>query len=165
MNNTCNMRWVHWSIILWQFAWLNVVLPGHTRGSITVPGSTSSSCCSIEQEMPGKTPEPAVPACCAMKSGMGGHGADADGTASPEHLNPDQATSSNQKPAPPTNEQKRNCVFCKIVHGYTLPPADRFYIELTGSSEIVTQAILAQVRVIPFDFPFYPVGPPAGQSC
>lgn len=114
--------------------------------------------------MQATTSEPALPACCAMKSGMASHGADAQSAASPDHLSTDQATQPNQKPASPTKEQKRNCVFCKLVHGYTLPPADRFYIELTGSSEIVTQAILAQVSVIPFDFPFYPVGPPAHPS-
>jgi hypothetical protein len=42
------MRTLRWLFILFQFAWLNVVLPGHTRGVVTVPGS-----------------KPAVHACCA----------------------------------------------------------------------------------------------------
>ncbi len=32
--------------ILWQAAWLNVVVPGHTRGAITLPDGVPHSCCS-----------------------------------------------------------------------------------------------------------------------
>src|SRR4051794_13144805 len=32
-------------LILTQALWLNVMLPGHTRGSITLSGSKHSSCC------------------------------------------------------------------------------------------------------------------------
>ena len=33
------MRALRWSFILLQVLWLNVVLPGHTRGVITLPGT------------------------------------------------------------------------------------------------------------------------------
>src|SRR5687767_7541124 len=33
------MRALGWSFILFQFVWLNVVLPGHTRGCVALPGS------------------------------------------------------------------------------------------------------------------------------
>ena len=33
------MRALRWSFILLQVVWLNVVLPGHTRGVITLPGT------------------------------------------------------------------------------------------------------------------------------
>jgi len=53
------MRWSCWAIILWQFLSLNVVIPGHTRGMITMPGSNATpagrtaaadSCCSLPAE-------------------------------------------------------------------------------------------------------------------
>lgn len=57
------MRRVAWPLIVFLFLWLNVVLPGHTRGMITVPGSsptaqaeTPDACCSVGGK---KTPDPA----------------------------------------------------------------------------------------------------------
>lgn len=37
------MRCLCWAAICWQFLWLNVIVPGHTRGMITMPGSAASS--------------------------------------------------------------------------------------------------------------------------
>lgn len=49
------MRWCCWSLILFQFLWLNVIIPGHTRGAITIPDSSSAggetaaadTCCAV----------------------------------------------------------------------------------------------------------------------
>ena len=32
-------------LIVQQFVWLNIVIPGHTRGRFTLPGSSSRACC------------------------------------------------------------------------------------------------------------------------
>ena len=52
------MRGCCWSIILFQFLWLNVVIPGHTRGMITVPGSFANC-----------APEPSAEVCCPITAG------------------------------------------------------------------------------------------------
>src|SRR5687767_1836769 len=41
------MRTIRWAFILFQCIWLNTVMPGHTRGVVTLPGSEAS--CHIEQ--------------------------------------------------------------------------------------------------------------------
>ena len=54
------MRWCCWSLILFQFLWLNVVIPGHTRGAITIPDTTTGartiapadSCCALPAPSP-----------------------------------------------------------------------------------------------------------------
>lgn len=33
-----------WLFIFWQMFWLNILIPGHTRGVITMPGGKSSCC-------------------------------------------------------------------------------------------------------------------------
>lgn len=70
------MRWCCWSIILFQFLWLNVIIPGHTRGMITLPGalascdteSSTASCCTIptDDDHDDKTPTPEQRRCCAV---------------------------------------------------------------------------------------------------
>ena len=47
------MRTARWCLILFQVVWLNAVLPGHTRGIVTVAGSSAASardhaCCASE---------------------------------------------------------------------------------------------------------------------
>lgn len=53
------MRWrpFHFALILFQAFWLNVVIPGHTRGAITLPGAgCEDSTCPFHTSMAG--------ACC-----------------------------------------------------------------------------------------------------
>jgi hypothetical protein len=38
-------RWLTISVILFQAAWLNVIVPGHTRGAVQLPGATARCCC------------------------------------------------------------------------------------------------------------------------
>jgi hypothetical protein len=42
------MRLARWLFIAFQFSWMNIALPGHTRGAITLPGAKASehACCS-----------------------------------------------------------------------------------------------------------------------
>ena len=57
------MRSLRWAFIFFQCLWLNVVVPGHTRGAFAMPGSKtvgsaveSDSCCATKHARPG-TPE------------------------------------------------------------------------------------------------------------
>ena len=45
-------RRIRIALIVYQVAWLNVVLPGHTRGAVTVPGyqpSIAKACCATDR--------------------------------------------------------------------------------------------------------------------
>ena len=48
------MRAVRWCFIIFQCVWLNAVLPGHTRGVVTLPGTTDAQASRVEAH-----------ACCA----------------------------------------------------------------------------------------------------
>jgi hypothetical protein len=69
------MRSIRWSLILFQLLWLNVILPGHTRGSITIPGSkpscgqvsnSGSGCCSAKAKQKSESPTPEQKSRCAF---------------------------------------------------------------------------------------------------
>lgn len=124
------MRWMQWAILIWQVYWLNLYLPGHTRGSITVAGS----CCAMETA----AEESNLPACCRLE----------------------KAAEKQKDSSSPTPRQKSNCAICKLVHGYSLPPLYCFDFRPTGFCLVAGISWSAQVSLLPFDFPFYPVGPP-----
>src|SRR5690349_10527637 len=51
------MRRMRWAFILFQAVWLNVVLPGHTRGIVTVDGR-SHACCAVSHPSKPHAPAP-----------------------------------------------------------------------------------------------------------
>jgi hypothetical protein len=58
-----------WPLILFQLVWLNVVLPGHTRGLVTVgqPCESPARCCAQKSKVPGsKSPTPDQQKRCAI---------------------------------------------------------------------------------------------------
>lgn len=60
------MRAARWALVIFQFFFLNVFLPGHTRGAITIDGKSSvASCC---EGRPGKKHSPTRQdrQCCAV---------------------------------------------------------------------------------------------------
>lgn len=61
----------------------------------------------------------------------------------------------------PSPDDRRRCAVCYLVKGYINPVIDTF--ELTLTERTIEAVILwrAQVRRVAFDFPYYPVGPPA----
>lgn len=71
---TASMRFAVWSVILFQFFFVNVFLPVHTRGSITLNGASSCtndaaaketrSCCSSKKDSHIPTSEDRK--CCAV---------------------------------------------------------------------------------------------------
>ena len=51
------VRRIVWPVILFQFVWLNIVLPVHTRGIVTVGESCDAgSCCAHKVDKSHKTP-------------------------------------------------------------------------------------------------------------
>lgn len=132
VNNTQHMRRMRWTILFWQVFWLNIYLPGHTRGSITVAGS----CCAMDAAA---TNDANLPACCRLE----------------------KAAEKQKSGSAPTPRQKSNCAICKLVHGYSLPPLYCFDFRPSGFCRVAGITWSAQVSLLPFNFPFYPVGPPA----
>lgn len=66
------MRRLRWSFILFQLLWLNAVVPGHTRGAVTMPGSTpaaareADSCCDESHHGKKQSPTPDQQKRCAV---------------------------------------------------------------------------------------------------
>jgi len=51
-----------WPLILFQFVWLNIVVPGHTRGFVTIGQSCDGQSCTEQ------TPAGQAASCCSNKS-------------------------------------------------------------------------------------------------
>ena len=51
-------RWLRILLLAFQVVWLGAVLPGHTRGVVTLPGTGSDPCCASE-------PKVRQPSCCS----------------------------------------------------------------------------------------------------
>lgn len=71
------------------------------------------------------------------------------------------AKSTQSKESKPTEDQKRRCVVCHIAKGYTVATVYAFDLTLSGRVLEVIDTFKPQVTTIAFEFPFYPVGPPA----
>lgn len=71
---TVNRRFGTIALLVFQAFWLNVVLPGHTRGIVTMPGweaksrtETAKSCCGVEKPSKETKPSPSERAAhCAV---------------------------------------------------------------------------------------------------
>jgi hypothetical protein len=61
----------------------------------------------------------------------------------------------------PTPDDRRRCAVCFLVKGYINPVIDTFELTLTERLIEATLMWRAQVRLVAFDFPYYPSGPPA----
>ena len=104
------------AILLWFSAWLLVVMPGHTRGIVRMPGSVAraaqSSCC-----------EPA-PSCCATETASDGCDGDT--------------------PQPP-EDPARHCAICFLKAHLTDPPPTNFYTPFLGELDELDYAPFASV--------------------
>ncbi|HZL36460.1 MAG TPA: hypothetical protein VFC78_14170 [Tepidisphaeraceae bacterium] len=86
-------RALHIALLLVQALWLNVVVPGHRRGSVALPGERCGSC----EQGAGVA---AVPPCCRSHASQTGAG----------HL-----------PAP--IDPARHCAICNFAAHLSIPPA------------------------------------------
>ena len=49
------------SLVVFQFVWLNMVVPGHTRGAVTLPGTRQQASCCVHRTDKSKDQNPAKP--------------------------------------------------------------------------------------------------------
>ena len=84
------------AFIAWQALWLNVVLPGHTRGAITLPGAADRSGADVSCDAE------AAHACCSAPASRDDAG---DG------------------PRVPTPGERARCAICYFATGLSIPPA------------------------------------------
>jgi hypothetical protein len=75
---------IHLALLVFQFFWLNVVLPGHTRGIVTLPGATgcemadmagasAHACCSAPRPAKSSRPPGSLPAKRAAQCAICAH--------------------------------------------------------------------------------------------
>jgi hypothetical protein len=93
------MRWRpgHLAFLVFQALWLNVILPGHTRGSVTLAGADCESCAAA-LEGPHAVAVAVAGRCCSTSP------------APRQHQNH------------PTPKQKANCAICAFAARVTPPP-------------------------------------------
>ncbi len=129
------MRAILWTFIIWQMFWLNIFMPGHTRGVIRFddkPASKAKSCCESEAPV-----EEIKSSCC---SGL--------------------PIGAPVKGKEPTQDQKNRCAICYIAKGYHFPVVFSFELQLTGKLIEQIEVVDAQIKSVEFAFPYYPSGPP-----
>lgn len=100
-------RWTRIALLVFQAVWLNVIVPGHTRGIVPLPGS-----------------------CCAANSSCYSDGrslAAATSTASRDVSNTGR---SRHVPLPRDNASR--CAICQFAARLTLPPAVDYVPPLLG---------------------------------
>jgi hypothetical protein len=121
---------VRWCFILFQCVWLNAVLPGHTRGVVTLPGTggdANAGRASVESH-----------ACCAGAAKKTDHNGDSPA----------------RKPAP------GNCAICFFAaHMATPPPAIDPPAPL-GFRETLPVHAPATARSFDYPFAYLGRGPP-----
>jgi hypothetical protein len=126
------MRWRpgHLALLVFQTLWLNVVLPGHTRGVVTLAGAACDSCTSRESHVAGS----AVKHHCSA--------------------------SRRQPSSEPTQKQKANCAICAFAARITPPPPILTAPAHAGSSlslDVPGPGVVVSPRLIPT---YYGNGPP-----
>ena len=86
------------AFIGWQALWLNVVLPGHTRGAITLPGAATPARAEVERGGAANVAH----ACCSVPRSH------------------DDVPAREQAPKP---GDRARCAICYFATGLSVPPA------------------------------------------
>jgi hypothetical protein len=60
----------------------------------------------------------------------------------------------------PTQEDRRRCAVCFLANGYLPPVVYHFDLTLAERTIERPDKLRAQLAPLPFDFPYYPLGPP-----
>lgn len=106
-------------VLAWFACWLLMVMPGHKRGIVTLPGSKAST-------------HQAVDDCCKPKPSC----CDTSG-AGTDHCEPDG-------PAPPS-DPARHCAICFLKAQLTDPPPLVFYTPYLGELDELTFLIESSI--------------------
>jgi hypothetical protein len=130
------MRWRpgHLAFLLFQAIWLNVVLPGHTRGIVTLAGASCSACATQAGDDAGRAA--ANKHCCS---------------ASP---------ASHQARHDPTPRQKANCAICAFAARITPPPPISVIPQHAGPAIALTPPLRQAAVSLELIPTYYGNGPP-----
>lgn len=109
------------AILLFQASWLNVVVPGHTRGCVALPGESCPAC--------GQRAGDAGSSCCDMPDG--------------------QPAASHSHPTP-RHDPARHCAICYFAARLSLPVVFDFTHPPLGLSGVVAPEQVWQIVSIPF---------------
>jgi hypothetical protein len=130
------MRWRpgHLALLVFQAIWLNVVLPGHTRGVVTLAGADCDACAARQTVLSTNNSH-----CCSTAS-------------SPTRHQPHDQ---------PTPKQKASCALCAFAARVTPPPPITVAPAHTGSSiplPLPRPDVPVSLELIPT---YYGNGPPS----
>ncbi len=132
-------RPLHILVLLWQAVWLLMIVPGHTRGQIVLPGTYDPPTATRDDGRPGIS---ALAGCCSVTS----------------------STSSNDgEPEPMSEQRKANCAVCHfaarmsvaVALVFVLPPP--VVVEEVPALPPVVAYVCEDVRVLDARGP--PIGP------
>lgn len=135
-------RVVTWSLLVFQALFVNVFLPAHTRGAITLKAGGQGMSLSSRCESPGNTGAPrAAPASCCAPMGRDPHP---------------------QKPAQPTPSDRACCAVCYIASLYVPVVPFDLALDLRDFVREAHDRAVAQVRSIAVETGFWANAPPTG---
>lgn len=124
-------RTLRLAVLLFQAAWLNIVVPGHKRGIVKLPGETCPAC----QSQPTAEAE----ACCPDMA-----------PAAPAHPE-----------APPSGDPASHCAICQFAVALFIPPAIDLTpppLELVEEAEPL---VVERPSAVCFRAPYHGRAPPA----
>lgn len=125
------MRWVSWALIFFQVVWMNVIIPGHIRGAVTLPDRKAAA----RQEMGPKVLD--AGGCCASLIGK------------------------KDKTRTPTSEERQRCAVCFVAAGYSLPPVYGFDLTPNGTAIETVVAFVQRIESPAFPRTYDATGPPS----
>jgi hypothetical protein len=122
------------AMLVFQAVWLNAILPGHTRGIVTLPGAADdcASCASVAPRAAG--------GCCATEGG--------DGRAPRE-----------KDPVPPGRAGR--CAICHFAARLTIPPVVDLRPPALEPAAVRPAQLSLRCVALRFPPPYDACGPPA----
>lgn len=126
-------KWLHILVLAWQCLWLLVIVPGHTRGQIVLPGTATPTPAAEAADGPQLR---ALVGCCAV---------------APEGDDPSD---------PISEERKRDCAVCHFAVRMSVavayvPPIERPTLLNVLPAEVARDVAAVAIRGVPM-----PRGPP-----
>ncbi len=125
------------AILLFQAMWLNVIVPGHTRGVVALPGEQCSNCQSALALI-------RAPFCCAARQGVG--------------------RETPHRSVPPSRDPAQHCAICHFAARLSLPIAVDLTLPPLAFAGFVPQQRAEHVAHICFRATYDSRGPPHAPS-
>ena len=125
-------RWGRIALLVFQAIWLNVIVPGHKRGIVPLPGSchANDSCCAADG--------------CDSEQAPGSHGSDAGGA----------------RHTPLPRDSASHCAICQFAARLTLPPVVDYVPPLLGLALVLDPPAPLSVESVRFPFILHDRAPP-----